>query len=307
MKSDLFRFLKRATRDGLWPLFQRYSVFPRILDQPSVQCSSVAEQAIHVLVCEKDAVMLHWCLRSLLLHTKTPLKLYIHDDGSCRAESLDCFRERFRNATVLSRQQANAVVESEIAGHPELLEWRRADHIAAKCIDFYLIGSEPWIVVLDADVLFFAEPKDLLDPASGSGWMEDCFYSPWIDPEEAKEIFGVIPRPISGGLGRMPKRAFDPELLKKVLKFKAQPHILERARSRGLPPLEDQTYHALLAAKNDARILGSEYQVMSESGLQNVVAKHYTTPTRFYFYEEGIPRVAKQIGIPLPLWLRERH
>src|SRR4029077_733560 len=137
-----------AVRDGSWPLLQRYFVFPRILDQPSATCSRNAEHAVHVLVCEKDALMLHWCLRSLLLHSKTPFTVYIHDDGSCSADTLRQFQKTFGGARVLARAEATAIVEPKIANYSELVKWRRADYIAAKCIDFYLVGDERYIVIL---------------------------------------------------------------------------------------------------------------------------------------------------------------
>src|SRR5205823_4643068 len=156
VKSELLRFLKRGARRGSWPLLQRYAVVPKILRQPTVECFREATQSVHVLVCEKDAVMLHWCLRSLVHHASAPFTIYIHDDGTCSAETLQRFRRVFRHAIVLSRAEADAIVEPKIAHSPELLHWRRNDYIAAKCIDFYLIGQEPWLIVLDADVLFFA-------------------------------------------------------------------------------------------------------------------------------------------------------
>src|SRR5436309_243715 len=170
---EVIRFLRRSARQGCWPLLQRYVVFPRILNENGIECGKVSDFSVHVLVCEKDATMLHWCLRSLLHHSRTAFKLYIHDDGSCSADTLGRFRNNFLNAVVLSRDDASAVVEPRIAQFPELRKWRRQDYIAAKCIDFYLIGQEEWVIVLHADVLFLAEPRELFECSPVNLWMQE--------------------------------------------------------------------------------------------------------------------------------------
>jgi hypothetical protein len=251
--------------------------------------------------------MLHWSLRSFFQHTKTPLQLYIHDDGSCTAETLAKFREKFQGANVISRQEAQVRISGLIGHLPEIVHWWQQEYIAVKCIDFYLLGESKWVVVLDPDVLFFSEPIAVFTNDTRALWMRDCVYSLYIDPEEAQLHFGVIPPQVNGGLGRMLRSSVDFGLLREVVRFKADSAIQQRGRDRGLPKCEDQTYHALLTARQrNYELLPAAYQVATEPGLQGVVAKHYTTPARFWLYEEGIPRVARQLGLSLPRWLRER-
>jgi hypothetical protein len=307
MTNELMRFLRRAVRQASWPLLQRYCVFPKVLDLPPVECLVNSDFSVHVLVCERDAIMLHWSLRSLHNHAKSGFQLYIHDDGSCSAETLSTFREKFVNSSVISRLAAYARVAKHIGKLPEIMDWWQKDYIAIKCIDFYVIGESKWVVVLDPDVIFFSEPTALFSNSVQAIWMQDCFYSLYIDPGEAQERFGVTPPQINAGLGRMPRSSIDLALLQEVLQFKAQAAIQVRGRQRHLPQYEDQTYHALLAARQmDHALFSTAYQVATEPGLQDVVAKHYTTPGRFWLYEEGIPRVARQLGLPLSRWFRER-
>ncbi len=277
MKSEFLRFARRALRQGSWPLLQRFVVCPKVLDLPPTECSSSADFSVHVLVCEKDAIMLHWSLRSLLRHASVPFQLHIHDDGSCSAETLAKFREKFHKAVVVSRQEAQNTISSRIGHLPELIGWWQRDYIAVKCIDFYLLGESKWVVVLDPDVLFFSDPVEVFVSHERALWMQDCFYSLYIDPEEARSRFGVIPSQVNGGLGRMPRSSIDLSLLREVIRFKADSAIQQRGRERGLPKYEDQTYHALLAARQtNHELLPATYQVATEPGLQHVIAKHYT-------------------------------
>jgi hypothetical protein len=278
-----------------------------VLDLPPVECASDASFSAHVLVCEKDAVMAHWSLRSFLRQTSAPVQIYVHDDGSCSAPTLATLQEKFPGAVVISRRDAEAKVLPHISSKIDLVHWWYSEYIAIKCLDFYLIGESEWVIILDPDVLFFQEPQALFTNSREAMWMEDCFYSLYIDPAEAQERFDVVPLQINAGVGRMLRDSIDQSLLQEVLRFKSEKSVQERARQRGLPRYEDQTYHALLAARHPgSQLLPSSYQVATELGLHGVIAKHYTTPARFWFYEEGIPRVARQLKMELPRWLKER-
>ena len=77
-------------------------------------------------------------------------------------------------------------------------------------------------------------------------------------------------------------------------------NYLKEGDSAVLPTYLDEVLGVELAASVELLI------TETEPGLQGVVAKHYTTPARFWLYEEGIPRVARQLDLPLPRWFRER-
>ena len=164
--------------------------------------------------------MAHWSLRSLLQHWTDPFRLYIHDDGTCTRQTLSILREKFINAAVIPRTDASREVVPRLGNSADLISWRERDYIAAKCIDFYLIGLEEWVIILDPDVLFFGQPSDLFELSPASLWMMDCFYSPYIDPEEAKRLFARVPQPVSGGLGRIRRDSIDLGLLREIVHFK---------------------------------------------------------------------------------------
>jgi hypothetical protein len=308
VKSELARFLKRSARQGTWPLLQRYAVAPRILNLPPIEVARKAEFAVHIRVCERDSIMLHWAVRSFFLHCPVPCQLVIHDDGSCRPETLANFKRTFVNASVYSRSDALRIIAPQLSQFTDLYHWWRSSFTGIKWIDYYLMGESKYVIFLDTDVLFFRSPVDIFNNRSQAVWMRDCFDSIYFASQTSFRLFGVEALPqINSGLGRIPRGWFDISLAEAVLKHISAPEIAKRAENLGLPKHDDQTFNAVLSACNgDWGLLPDTYQVAIEPGLCGAIARHYVTPRRFSFYEEGVPRVSAQLELKLPRWLRER-
>jgi hypothetical protein len=308
MSLELARFMRRGLRQGTWPLLQRYAVARRILDLPPVTVAAHSDFTLHLRVCERDAVMAHWALRSFLLHASVPCAVTIHDDGSCRPQTLRQFATAFRHCQVYGRDEAYRAIAPQLASFEALAEWARRDYAAIKWLDVYLLGRSRHVIFLDSDVLFFADPVALFAAGDHALWMKDCFRSLYIDDDEAALWYGVPRLPqLNSGLGRIPRHWFDAALAADVLRRLQSPALVERAAARGLPGRDDQTFNAVLAACKGAwRYLPDDYCLAMEPGLGACVARHYVGPRRFGFYEEGLPRVARQLGLKLPRWLSER-
>jgi hypothetical protein len=308
MKSELARFIKRGLRQGSWPLLQRYAVLPKILDLPAIEFPHASDFCVHIRVCERDALMLHWAIRSFARHTPMPCTLVIHDDGTCSRKTLASFANKFHGAEIISRKDASKRISKKLQLIPDLWLWWQNSFEAIKWFDFYLLGKSKYIIFLDSDVLFFASPSALFENLDRAMWMRDCFDSLYIDRHQSHALFGKTELPqLNSGLGRVPREWFDLNVAQEVFRFMLNDDIRSRAIHLGLPQHDDQTFNAILTAvKGGYDYLPTSYQVATEPGLKDAVAKHYTTPSRFWFYEEGIPRTAAQLKFKLSRWLRER-
>jgi hypothetical protein len=162
-------------------------------------------------------------------------------------------------------------------------------------VDVYLLGETPHVVLLDSDILFFADPEELFRDSPEAVWMRDSSYMLYVKPEESVRLFGGQPLPqLNSGVGRIERGRFSLDLAEALLA-----HLKV--------PRDDQTLHAVTTARRPAfGLLPDTYDCATERGLRGLVCKHYTNPFRFMYYEEGIPRAAKLLGLPLPRWLRER-
>lgn len=308
MQTEIVRFIKRAVRQGTWPILQRYRVLRKILDLPQVSIPNEAEYEIHAMVCENDALMLHWALRSFLHHCDVPIGIVIHDDGTCSAETLERFRTAFVGAQIVPRAVAAETMARILSPHRGMFEWWKSNVAATKWIDCYCLGRAEQIIFLDSDVLFFARPSELFHLRESAVWMKDVAYMLHLDPEEVAANFGgAQPPQLNTGLGRVPRRWFDLEVACRVKELIRTPSVQSRAIIRGLPKIDDMTFHAVITGVNGGgSYLSEAYAVATEPGLRSTVAKHYVCPQRFGFFEEGIPRVAKQLEVPLAHWLTER-
>lgn len=295
MSSEPVRFLRRALRQGAWPLLQRYSTFPGILTLGPVELASAGATAVHILLCERDVVMFHWMLRSLLSVWFRPFRVVVHDDGSLSKETIASLRRTFVGIEVVGAQEAEARMAVLLRNHPGLLQWWPTTHWAKKALDVYLLGNSKYMILLDADVLFFGEPSTLFAEVGTSAWMRDSSYMLDIESQASVGLFGGHPLPpLNAGVGRIERARFDLDLAAALLK--AVPR-----------PSNDMVFHALMTAqREDFELLPDAYDCGLESGLKGVLVRHYTNPVRFWYYEEGIPRAARNLALPLSRWSRER-
>jgi len=256
-----------------------------------------SDLCVHVHLCQAQATMLHWMLRSLIRHTQVPFRVMVHDDGSCSPETRSELLEKFEGLEFITRSEARERIPPLLKNHPLLRQWWPTTERSwnVKWIDAYLLGDSRFVLFLDPDVLFFANPTELFQRTSQTLWMEDICYMLEIDPQESVRLFGGYPLPpLNTGLGRIERCRFSLDMAERVLQVQREP--------RG-----EMTMHAVITAqRRDFSLLPSSYRIATELGLGSVIAKHYVTPYRFWFYEEGIPRVASDLGLPLGRWLRER-
>jgi hypothetical protein len=308
MKSEFLRFTKRSVRQGTWTLLQRYLVAHRILHLPPVEFARASDFCVQMRICERDAILAHWTLRSLHHHLREPVMVMVHHNDECSKSTLISLREKFRHIQLVSRTEALAELAPKLRPFPILQHWRNTNYGAIKVLDFYLIGRGKYSVFLDADILFFKEPSEVFERSDEHLWMKDCWYWLALEPNESQSEFGGNAlQTINTGLGRVTRGSMNLKLLQDVYEYLHRPKISARWQAKGIVDADDMTYNAVLSASaGGCRLLADTYPVATEPGLHGLVAKHYTSPVRYWMYEEGLPRVAKQLGMQLPLWLRER-
>lgn len=268
----------------------RDTVRLRILDTKPIAHTSDRSCEIHVLTYEKDWLNLIWALKTFYHYSGRRYALCIHDDGTLTTDNRATLQHHFPNARIIDRPTANQYVLAKLAEHPRCLEFRKTNHLSPKVFDFAAYLESDHMLLLDSDVLFFAEPTALLERIENPNYRlntvngdVDSAYT--IDPATVQQKFGfeLIDR-FNSGLGLIHKASLNFDWIEEFL---ALPDIL------GHFWRIEQTLYALCSCRFGTELLPPEYDVHLEGGIDGSPSRHYVGKIRHLMYGEGIQHLTK--------------
>jgi hypothetical protein len=283
--------IRSRLRGGLHASFYREVVRPRILRTAPVVGLRDGHAEIHVLTSAQDWLDLIWGLKSFYRYSGRRYRLAIHDDGTLGAERIGALKEQFPEARIIDRAEADALVLPTLAGYPRCLEFRRSNHLAPKVFDFVHYLTSDRILLLDSDVLFFAEPTELLrrieDPAySKNSVNRDIASAYTVEPDTARAIAGVELGPqFNSGLGLIHRASLQ---LRWLEEFLGMPGII------GHFWRIEQTLFALSSYRFGCELLPTQYDVRLTGGIGDSPSRHYVGAIRDRLYSEGLARLVRQ-------------
>ena len=140
---------------------------------------------------------------------------------------------------------------------------------------------------MDSDLLFFADTADFIMNNNTNRFIEDVWTNYLDSPENLERWFGVhVPERINIGFGVLDTQILNPSDIEKLL-------LNERVANA--PYLIDQTLIAILAAKYDVNVIGGDYKMSLNEGIEGKPMKHYTRVIRHQFYTEGVRYLVKKL------------
>jgi hypothetical protein len=286
----IYKFRAKYGR-GLRVAYYRDVVRPRILQSPAVERLADERCEIHVLTSGQDWLNLVWALKSFYWASGRKYGLCIHDDGTLDDEARHELRRHFPDARLIERHVADREVLPTLEAFPRCRSFRESNHLSPKLFDFRHYLRADRMLLLDSDVLFFAEPVELLrrieDPAYRQNSVNGDVASAYtVDPAEVGVRLGMkMPERFNSGLGVIHRDSLRHDWIEEFL---------------GLPGILghfwqiEQTLFALCSARYGVELLPDEYRVSLRSGTKNCVAKHYIGAVRHMMYREGMARLARQ-------------
>lgn len=282
--------VKHKYQYGLRTAYLRDIVRFRILDTQPIANTTDSTCEIHVFTCSKDWLNLIWALKSFYWASKRHYALCIHDDGTLAEGERDVLRQHFPNARVIDRPSADAQVLAELQAYPRCLEFRQTNHLAPKVFDFASYLESDRMLLLDSDILFFAEPTELLrrieSPEYALNTVNGDVSSAYtVDPQVVKDRLGfeVIDR-FNSGLGLIHRSSMRLDWIEELL---ALPDIV------GHFWRIEQTLYALFSSRFGAELLPSAYDVHLEGGINGAPCRHYVGKIRQLMYSEGMAHLIK--------------
>jgi hypothetical protein len=287
---------RRWQREGFLRAYRRARLWRRVLDTPPVRTSMRSPVAVEVhIVCHRlDYLPAIWALKTFYRAARVDFPLVIHVNGTAEQVVFNRLRSHFPDATLFPRDVADELVEPQLiaSGFPRLAAARRSSPFMIKLTDLPLLAGGAVVLGIDSDVLFFAEPQDILERCARPTWrylfQRDPVSTYNLDQAEALREFGVRLAPrVNTGILIYPRDLPDMAAFERYLEY---PGV---ARPTGFI---EQSLYALHASELGAvDYLPEGYLIDLRAGLSydGLTARHYAGQTRPLLTTEGMPRVLR--------------
>jgi hypothetical protein len=289
-----WRALRRIQTEGVGRAFRRWRQWSQVLATPPIHADVAGRSPVEVhLLCHRvDHLSAIWALKTLYRSSDVRWPAVIHVQGVCTSAMKRRFRAHLPDARVIVQEEADAhVLQALRDRYPRLIKARRLSCMMMKLIDPTLFATAERIVLLDSDVLFFREPRELrahVEHAAAETWLfqRDLVDTYNVSADVAASSLGIqIPERANCGLAVVPRSLVDLDLCERLLDH---PDV---RRPNGFI---EQTLYALCAgARGRVEYLAPSYLISLERGLDHstMTCRHYAGPSRPLLTEEGMPYV----------------
>jgi hypothetical protein len=276
-------------------------VFPlAIYDSRPIPCGDTRGYEVHILTCERDRTMAFWALKSFYTYLDERPPLVVHDDGSLTEESFRLFHDHFPGCTVVraDRAEADSRLRESLKSLPLCALWRfKCDgQLAKKLFDFPSFSTEPFIVGIDSDILFFRKPLEILEcsrastPFMSSDYQE-AYEFDTVLVRRAGQDFDLVPR-LNSGLFGLRRDDFDFRLVETLLQSWVDASPARRFQYwKGW--LEQTMLACLFSRSAGRRVLDlSQYQISSMLVSDQTISQHFVKDgSRSAFYHWGLRKL----------------
>ncbi len=204
---------QEINREGWVNAYTRTSWQSRIIRTPRVitKPPGKTQVELRVLTWRRGWLDALWCLKSFFAHSDVDFPVVIHD-GGLEPWQYSELQSHFPNVRIVSREDANDEVESELhrRGLRRSLEYRRQNIATLKVWDFFLLSQAENIISLDSDIVFFNQPTQLLTPSKKNLFNQDMQYAYSMELGELEREFGIRPPPlINSGLSLVARESMN--------------------------------------------------------------------------------------------------
>lgn len=290
--GSLYLKLQQKYQHGLVVAYYRDQVRTQIFNtKPILTTTDKSCCELHVLTSAKDWLNLVWSLKSFYFYSEREYALCIHEDGSLTEENIHMLKTHFPNARIIRRKVADQEVIAALQNYPRCLEFRQTNLLSLKVFDFLHYLESDRMFLFDSDLIFFAEPKELVTRLENTDYQlntvnGDVSSAYTVEPSMVKEKLGfeLIER-FNSGFGLIHKQSLNLDWIEEFL---------------GLPDVIghfwriEQTMYALCSSKFGTELLPPEYDVHLDGDRGTSPMRHYVGSIRHLMYGEGMRQLAKQ-------------
>ncbi|VTU00936.1 Uncharacterized protein OS=Anabaena cylindrica (strain ATCC 27899 / PCC 7122) GN=Anacy_3786 PE=4 SV=1 [Gemmataceae bacterium] len=287
---------RRWQREGFVRAFRRHQLWKKVLATAPVRTESVspAGPEVHLLCYRLDYLPAIWALKTFYRTSGVQYPLCVHVNGPAERVVYARFRHHFPDARIVSQHEADAVVVPALRdrGLARLTAARAGSPFVLKLTDYSLLARGGTVLGIDADILFFSEPRELVaaaqEPGLGYTFQRDPASTYNLTPECSVREFGINLAPrVNTGLLIYPAGLPDLSAFERYL---THPDV---ATPNGFI---EQTLYALHASElGRVAYLPDSYAIDLRPAVpfDGLVCRHYAGNTRHLMTTEGMPQVLR--------------
>jgi hypothetical protein len=267
----------------------RWFVGPRIerfqfsLSKPATH----GDVSAHFLTGARDFTMALWALASFYRYSTFIPKMYFHTDGTLRAHHKKIIERLFPDAVYIAGENVDSEYADLIREVPAFSAFKKTfpGFQSKKLIDTFVVAPFSYRFVLDSDILWFKDPIELYEAfQSKRSIMMDG-------------AGGLCPQRFTDGTET---DAFLSNLNSGIVGFQKESFSLPKF-SEYLSKLDlSYTHHfveqaAFAVCLPGVTTLPSSRYILKGELTPEIVARHYTSPSRAKFFFYGLNRIWKDI------------
>lgn len=249
---------------------------------------------LHLLLCARDVTSGLWALRSFLHYSDLNPRIMVHDDGTLTAEHKAELKRQLPSASIIEFHKAENQMATALANHPNCLRYRITEYTwpAIKLLDFAHYSDGRPFLALDADVLFFQIPDEILQAINNG---HGCFMSDWQNAYTwpLSRWPAVLQTPglekVNVGLIYVPAGLYNLDTVEQHLAA-----YYRRAPCPNLYWLEQTIWAALFSAQAERMVrLPDTYQISNQRPITSDTRSHHFVNdrhlSRLDLHRKGVP------------------
>ena len=200
------------SRFALNRMYRKISRTPRFICNPS------ARAEIHTLTAHHHVFMYITAIKSFLRY-HGDIAVVAHDDGSLTDDDKSILKAHIEGIRIIDRKVADAQMDAVLADFPHSRTLRQRIVNSMELFDNILLSKTDKVVNMNSDVLFFKEPRELVDWVGGDNKTIEGVYEE--QPAEQREFLiehsCPFPPHVTTALTCFYKDVLDLELVESVL------------------------------------------------------------------------------------------
>ncbi len=287
----------RCRRYGPISLYYSKIYSGEILRSKPFESFPCGSREVHMLCCQKDLMLALWSLKSFLHFSGMAPRIVFYDDGSLSEDGRILLSTHFKKCDIIRRDQFGNDMTEFLRSYPHSLRFSRIPqfYCSLKLFGPMLYSKGKSVLYIDADVLFFREPLELLNlmESNDAFYLNDYQNSYTDTPKNLQQNLGVkIDPSVNAGLFHLPTTHLKSGLDLAESYFQIQSN--SKSNANRSVNRHEQTMVALLLSRANAKGLNSDYQISRDALTNETVCHHFLSDgSRAHFFSKGLRRLRR--------------